>query len=510
MMSLNKFFLLTLFISLSAHSEPDCKNCKEDTILETSKPIQETSGIEMAEELINKLNYKDMLSKPRCELFNKTLNNIKKDFHLLPSKALFDSLAYYFEHKNKSPISKKGKELLESSKEFVRIAKACKKYKTIKWEGKDGGIYKKACKFYRKNKGFHQQLIKDHESKITSSMISIGNFDVDSSMKRFFVINTETGEVSSSKVSHGKGRGNGTNRSAKLRKCIATNQKRVKDSGPTKDQTRPGFYRVTSRATKGKSPKYSGHFLVDGWPKACHQGVYNPKSRRRSCGKGNKKSLFNSIRLVGLEKSNSDAYESGVIMHGAHYNQPTPEGWGYSGTSHGCPAFSYKDFENIAQSISSHDHDEQNSSLYYSYAPICGGIQKDEEKRTSRIYKEKKKLTKSHKKIVKKLKKTLGREYLENFQEALESDDYFYQPFNGVTKKHAKNWGAKLHKKTPLSTLEYLQKLKSHLEDRAKRSNNEDLALKYINSKLKNILTPKKNDESFFIREYLEICKKYK
>ena len=138
---------------------------------------------------------------------------------------------------------------------------------------------------------------------------------------------------------------------------------------------------------------------------ACHEGIYNPRARRTKCGRGNPNSFFNALRIVGLEDSNDDAYSSGVVMHGASYNPPSPDGFGVAGASQGCPAFNYKDFERIGQSLSSKD--ASGSSLYYSYAPICGEIEKDQGERVDRVYHFKKELTKNTKRINKKLKKFL-------------------------------------------------------------------------------------------------------
>ncbi|MHB9055746.1 MAG: murein L,D-transpeptidase catalytic domain family protein [Paludibacteraceae bacterium] len=46
-----------------------------------------------------------------------------------------------------------------------------------------------------------------------------------------------------------------------------------------------------------------------------------------------------SLRLVGLEKSNSSAYQRAIVVHGANYvSQETINDMGYIGRSFGCPA----------------------------------------------------------------------------------------------------------------------------------------------------------------------------
>ena len=69
-------------------------------------------------------------------------------------------------------------------------------------------------------------------------------------------------------------------------------------------------------------------------------------------------------------------------MHGASYNPPSPDGFGVPGASQGCPAFNYKDFEQIDNLLAQRTH---RGPSYYSYAPICGGVERLS-KRVERIY----------------------------------------------------------------------------------------------------------------------------
>ena len=280
-------------------------------------------------------------------------------------------------------------------------------------------------------------------------------------------------------------------------------------SGDTKDQTRPGFYKVTSRVlkqAKARKAKYAGSYLTKSWPIACHKGVYNPKARRsKRCGEGNPAKTFNALRIVGLQDSNSDAYESGVVMHGASYVPPSPEGWGVAGTSQGCPAFSYKDFEKIGQGLTAKEGDK--TSLYYSYAPVCGGVKRDSGKRVQRIAQFKHKLSSDHQAISKKLKKLLSSGYLKTFNKELKKSGKFYEYFASINPKYAAPWGEKL-RRTPLSTYEYLIELEKHLEMKDSKSDKELSALNFIKSELSPSREESKNDESPFINEYISACRR--
>ena len=495
--------ILSFLISSLASGSPESPGCN---IEKTVKTPTSSEALSTGLSLLNS-KFKGMLTKERCDIFQRSLDNVKNGLHLLPSEALFDSMAYFHKHKGKSPLSKHGKDLLEKSKEAVSIAYQCKKRKkkkgSIKWTRGDGKKVSKSCSHYIKGLGFHQNLIRDHESKINNPFISIGNFDINSDLKRFFIIDSRTGEVNvSTKVAHGRGFKSGKNRNLKLTKCKTR-------SGDTKDQTRPGFYKVTSRVLKQakvRKAKYAGSYLTKSWPIACHDGVYNPKARRsKKCGKGKPSKFFNALRIVGLQDSNSDAYESGVIMHGASYVPPSPEGWGVSGASQGCPAFSYKDFEKIGQGLTASD--SAKTSLYYSYAPICGGVKRDPGKRVKRIAKFKKGLADDHKTISKGLKKLLSSTYLKSFNKQLKESGKFYEHFSAINPKFAKAWGKKLKRK-PLSTLEYLLELERFIESKESKSPAEIVALDFIQIRLSPSKLKDKNDESLYINEYISACKR--
>ncbi|HRO66760.1 MAG TPA: murein L,D-transpeptidase catalytic domain family protein [Pseudobdellovibrionaceae bacterium] len=118
-----------------------------------------------------------------------------------------------------------------------------------------------------------------------------------STEERFFVINMKTGEVEKMLGTHGQGSGNG---------AVAYKFSNVKDSR----QTSLGMYLL--------GEVYSGN--------------YGP-----------------TLRMYGLEKSNDQAYNRDIVMHGAWYadksflkktNPNTKKPYGRLGVSWGCPAVS--------------------------------------------------------------------------------------------------------------------------------------------------------------------------
>lgn len=68
-----------------------------------------------------------------------------------------------------------------------------------------------------------------------------------------------------------------------------------------------------------------------------------------------------SLKLHGLEKGfNGNAYNRGIVIHGAHYVYPGMKG--RLGLSHGCPALSEQEAPEIIQKI-------KNGSLIFAYYP---------------------------------------------------------------------------------------------------------------------------------------------
>lgn len=127
--------------------------------------------------------------------------------------------------------------------------------------------------------------------------VAIVDFGAPSSQRRFYLINLKSGSVEKYYSSHGQGSGRGD---------YATTFSNIKDSR----QTSLGIY-----LTGGV---YSGHY-----------------------GK--------TLRMYGLQKSNDDAYNRDIVLHGAWYvseefinstNPKTGRPFGRLGVSWGCPAVS--------------------------------------------------------------------------------------------------------------------------------------------------------------------------
>ncbi|MEK2643722.1 murein L,D-transpeptidase catalytic domain family protein [Bdellovibrio sp. BCCA] len=127
--------------------------------------------------------------------------------------------------------------------------------------------------------------------------VAIVDFGSPSSQRRFYLINLKTGDVNKYYVSHGLGSGSTD---------IPTKFSNIKDS----KQTSLGMY-LTGEV-------YQGHY-------------------------------GNTLRMYGLERSNDEAYNRDIVLHGAWYvgedfinstNERTGQKYGRLGVSWGCPAVS--------------------------------------------------------------------------------------------------------------------------------------------------------------------------
>ena len=145
----------------------------------------------------------------------------------------------------------------------------------------------------------------DHKRTRTSKTVTVNgatyvaivDFGVPSSQRRFYFINLKNGDVQKYYVAHGQGSGKGD---------MATRFSNIKDSR----QTSLGMY-LTGET-------YSGGYGM-------------------------------TLRMYGLERSNDQAYNRDIVMHGAWYvsedfmnslNSNTGEKYGRMGLSWGCPAVS--------------------------------------------------------------------------------------------------------------------------------------------------------------------------
>jgi hypothetical protein len=162
--------------------------------------------------------------------------------------------------------------------------------------------------------------------------ISIADYSKNSTNKRFFLLNLQTGEVESEKVSHGSGLVDGKyygdqDHSGNLEQCTHDDETR-------KNMTRPGFYKIEE--------PYISIIHVSKWP-----AIDSTQN--------------NGMRMVGLSKTNEDALGSGVVMHEAPYNN---DGDAVMGRSFGCPAFVPGKGAPLMKKM-------RGGSLFYAYAPVC-------------------------------------------------------------------------------------------------------------------------------------------
>lgn len=180
--------------------------------------------------------------------------------------------------------------------------------------------------------------------------ISIADYSLSSTKKRFFLLDIENRELKQFKVSHGSGSGpdgkmGDKNHDGYLDRCMYKNSRQ--------NMTRPGFF-VTGELYKSYGSKNS-HIEV--------------KNKDGEVSKGwpyiDSKASFNALRLDGLSIGvNDKARPNGVVMHGAWYNNYKVTKTRIMGRSYGCPAFSTKGAIAVIPKI-------KNGSLYYSYVPKC-------------------------------------------------------------------------------------------------------------------------------------------
>jgi len=156
-----------------------------------------------------------------------------------------------------------------------------------------------------------------------ATFVAIVDYSVPSSKRRFYFINLKTGDVKKYYAAHGQGSGKGE---------IPTRFSNVKDSR----QTSLGMY-LTGET-------YSGGYGM-------------------------------TLRMYGLERSNDQAYNRDIVMHGAWYvsedfmnsiNRKTGEKYGRMGLSWGCPAVSLAIAEKTIPYL-------KNGSLILHYHPSMNG-----------------------------------------------------------------------------------------------------------------------------------------
>ncbi|WP_417335495.1 murein L,D-transpeptidase catalytic domain-containing protein [Halobacteriovorax marinus] len=244
-------------------------------------------------------------------------------------------------------------ELRLAAKQSIGIAdtllrgESCQYYKKFIKAGVPVNALKQSLYYFEKNK-------KSFKNK---NYITIADYSVNSTKERFFLLDMRTGEVSSSKVSHGSGSLGGvkygdatisngrvtksSNHNGMMKRCRIPKNK----VGNKHDQyalTRPGFFKT------GEFYMSSSHNEAKkgnrGWP------TFRVNGRS-----------YNGMRMDGLSDGvNDKARAQGVVMHEAYYNTGS-----VMGRSFGCPAFVPKQGRKIMEKIAG-------GSLYYSYVPIDG------------------------------------------------------------------------------------------------------------------------------------------
>lgn len=212
----------------------------------------------------------------------------------------------------------------------------------------DQGVPKKpledALKFFEENQD-------KFENK---NVISIADYSVHSSKKRFYLLDMKTGKVTKEVVAHGSGKRDGVrhgdpNHDGILDKCIhdapaccsMTPSSPGYDSNAFKqcvmtnncrqNMTRTGFMKVKNPYTSSQS-----------FPALDNAG-------------------HNGVRIEGLDWRNFDANAKGVVFHERWYVRG--EG-SVQGRSFGCPAFPPGKGAPLLKRM-------KGGSLYYSYAPQC-------------------------------------------------------------------------------------------------------------------------------------------
>lgn len=142
-----------------------------------------------------------------------------------------------------------------------------------------------------------------HGAEIANrDLIAVADFSQASRVPRFHLVETATGRISSHLVAHGRG----------------------SDPGHT------GWLERFSNAN-GSNASCAGAFRTDGYYVGAHG---------------------RSIRLTGLDPSNSNAQARGIVVHGAWYVSPEmARTHGVLGRSEGCFAFSTESLKEVMERL---------------------------------------------------------------------------------------------------------------------------------------------------------------
>jgi len=187
----------------------------------------------------------------------------------------------------------------------------------------------------------HEDVFKNQE------YMAIANFDQPSTEKRLYLINLRTGDTETHLVSHGKNSADPDDR--KMAKFFSNTHNSKKSS--------LGFYRTLDKneevwITNSSGKKYKS------------TGIYAGKHGR-------------SLRLKGVQSTNSNALNREIVMHGATYvSQSYIKEMGRLGLSWGCPAVDFDVRDKIMDRI-------EGRGLFYIYrSPEAASESKDSEPKT--------------------------------------------------------------------------------------------------------------------------------
>lgn len=245
----------------------------------------------------------------------------------------------------------------------------CQSYQQLIEKGVPRTPLEHAISFYKQNQA---------KLNLKKDLIMIADYSINSSKKRFFIVNLKDHSVISKKVSHGSGkitlykdmkpgaknqyveRLNGENgHNGEFHRCRISQDdlKRINKNRTTagyaaihnqQNLTRAGFFKTSNLYQSYKHAKGTKVSTVY-WPSI--------------------KGDFNGLRLLGLTKGvNEKALHDGIVMHEASYNSNYAP---VMGRSYGCPAF-------VPGELKKHIDLFTGGTLYYAYVPQCA----DEMKKT--------------------------------------------------------------------------------------------------------------------------------
>jgi hypothetical protein len=207
---------------------------------------------------------------------------------------------------------------------------ACQYFRRFREQGVPEEPLKQALLFYSQNRDRFEN----------DRYISIADYTQNSRNERFYILDMQTGQVRSEKVSHGSGNRNGVkvgdpNHDGMIDRCHHGS-----DINDRTNMTRAGFFETRNFYSSASHKDIRNGVLE--WPNLDRNGN-------------------NGLRMEGLSPGvNDEAMSSGVVMHGAWYNDVSAT----MGRSYGCPAFESDVAPSVLNTI-------RGGSLYYSYTPRC-------------------------------------------------------------------------------------------------------------------------------------------